>query len=57
MKKLVDSVEDRNKAVALVVGMVVLLLGSRAGVDAEQLTGAVILIVAYILGDAYQKRA
>jgi hypothetical protein len=56
LQKLEYNVKQRNKAIAVVTGLVILVLGNRAGVDAEQLTGAVALLVAYILGDAYQKR-
>ncbi len=39
---------------AAIVGLVVLFLGDRAGVDQEALAGAVATVVAYILGVALE---
>jgi len=39
---------------ALVVGLVVVFLGDRAGVDLPTLTAAVAVVVSYILGTALE---
>jgi predicted membrane chloride channel (bestrophin family) len=39
---------------AMLVGLVVLFVGERAGVDQEQLTNATYLIVSFILGTALE---
>lgn len=39
---------------AAIVALVIALLGDRAGIDAAQLTQAVLALVAYILGTALE---
>ncbi len=39
---------------AALAGLVFLFVGARAGVDQEQLTNAVLLLVTYILGTALE---
>jgi hypothetical protein len=39
---------------ASIVGLAVVIIGSRAGVDDQELTSAVLTIVAYILGTALE---
>lgn len=53
--KLLALLKSR-KFYAAVVGLVVLFVGDRAGIDQEQLTNAVYLVVAYILGTALEAR-
>ena len=53
MDKLLALLKSR-KFWAAVVGIVFLFVGSRAGIDLETLIGAVVVIVAYILGVALE---
>lgn len=53
MDKLLTLLKSR-KFWAAVVGLVFLFVGSRAGIDLETLIGAVVVIVAYILGVALE---
>jgi len=53
MDKLLALLKSR-KFWAAVVGLVFLFVGSRAGIDLETLIGAVVVIVAYILGVALE---
>jgi len=39
---------------AAVVGLLGIFLGDRAGVSADQLSGAIVLLVSYILGTAVE---
>lgn len=56
MDKLNELLKSR-KFWAAAVGLVVLFVGARAGVEQQQLTDAVLLIVSYILGTALESRA
>lgn len=53
MDKVLAVLKSR-KFWAAIVGLVAAFFGSRAGVSAEQLTGAIVLIVSYILGTALE---
>ena len=39
---------------AAIVALVLSVVGERAGIDAEALTGAIVTVVAYILGTALE---
>jgi len=39
---------------AAIVGLIVALAGERAGIDAEALTGGVVVVVMYIIGTALE---
>ena len=55
MDKLVDMLKSR-KFWAAVIGLVIVFAGDRAGVDAEALLNAVVVIVGFILGTAVESR-
>ena len=54
MDKLYAAFEVRKKLLAAIVGVIVAVLGDRAGVSGEALTLAVVTIVSYILGTALE---
>lgn len=51
--KLVSLLKSR-KFWAAIAGLVVAIIGERSGIDAEQLTAGIGVIVAYILGTALE---
>lgn len=51
--KLITVLKSR-KFWAAVIGVAVAIVGERAGIDAEQLTAGIIIIVTYILGTALE---
>lgn len=54
MNRLVIAVESRKKLIAALVGVIVAVLGDRAGVTGDALTLAVVVIVSYITGTAIE---
>lgn len=54
MNSLTAAFEVRKKLIAAIVGVIVAVLGDRAGVSGEALTLAVVTIVAYITGTALE---
>ena len=53
MNKFVQVLKSR-KFWAAVVALCVAFFGSRAGIDADTLTGAIVIAVSYILGTALE---
>lgn len=56
MDKLNELLRSR-KFWAAIVGLVVIFLGNRAGIEQQTLTDAVFVIVSFILGTALESRA
>lgn len=54
MHTLTTRVTSHRRLIAAVVGVVVAILGDRAGVGVEALTMAVVTIVSYIAGTAVE---
>lgn len=54
MKAITRTVTPHRRLIAAVIGVVVAILGDRAGVGVEALTMAVITIVSYIAGTAVE---
>lgn len=48
------AIESRKKFIAAIVGVAVAIFGTRAGVDADALTLAIVTIVSYILGTSIE---
>lgn len=55
MDKLSELLKSRKFWAAL-VGLLVIFLGDRAGIEQQQLTDAVFVIVSFILGTALESR-
>lgn len=54
MNTLTARVTSHRRLIAAVIGVVVAILGDRAGIGAEALTMSVITIVSYIAGTAVE---
>lgn len=54
MNSLTTRVTSHRRLIAAVIGVVVAILGDRAGIGAEALTMAVVTIVSYIAGTAVE---
>jgi hypothetical protein len=54
MNRLTIAIESRKKLIAALAGVIVAVLGDRAGVSGDALTLAVITIVSYITGTAIE---
>lgn len=54
MNRLYIAVNSRKKLIAALVGVVVAVLGDRAGVTGDALTLAIVVIVSYITGSAVE---
>lgn len=54
MNKFYIAIESRKKLIAALVGVVVAVLGDRAGVTGDALTLAIVVIVSYITGSAVE---
>jgi len=54
VNRLTTAFEVRKKLLAAIVGVIIAVLGDRAGVSGEALTLAVVTIVSYILGTALE---
>ena len=46
-----------HKFIAVVVGLLVAFFGERAGIDGQQITEAVALLISYILGRAIASKS
>jgi multisubunit Na+/H+ antiporter MnhE subunit len=57
MQRLTDTFTPHRRLIAAVIGVVVALLGERAGVGADALIMAVITIISYIAGTAVEDAA
>lgn len=55
MQRLTIAIESRKKLIAALVGVIVAVLGDRAGVTGDALTLAVVVIVSYITGTALEE--
>lgn len=52
--KAMQFIEDRKKFIAALAALALALFGARAGIDADSLTKAVYILIAYITGTAIE---